>query len=276
MDKEEQSVSKYKPLDYKEMFSELLQGSTLSSEQKELMEKFMEKISSASTSAQVEEALEAAKEEITSSAKELSAEEKAKMEEALQKAAETQKMFILEKESYSLRKKIETLKIELPQQAALIEKNLNKIRESKDKKALVKNASVLEELFEQKQLDTKVKPEAMLEKAETGAREESLEIYLLPDYVILPLKSTILLKSLAIYDNLIREISPELEWFSSYPSIAFINQRGLVEARAQGQAEITCRYRGTVSRKCKVTVVEEMPDKEAETIKVISEKLPNR
>jgi len=71
----------------------------------------------------------------------------------------------------------------------------------------------------------------------------------------------------AIYDNFIRELGPELEWFSSKPSIASVSQHGLVYARAIGNAEITCRYRGTVSRKCRVTVVEVIPDPEAERIR---------
>jgi uncharacterized protein YjdB len=83
----------------------------------------------------------------------------------------------------------------------------------------------------------------------------------------LPVKSSVSLKSVAIYDNFIKEISPELEWFSSNPSVAFVNQLGLVYAKNTGEAEITCRYRGTVSRKCKVTVVEIIPQSDSEVIK---------
>lgn len=83
----------------------------------------------------------------------------------------------------------------------------------------------------------------------------------------MPFKSNVSLKSVAIYDNFVKEIAPELEWFSSNPSVAFVNQLGLVYAKGIGEAEITCRYRGTVSRKCKVTVVETISDPELALIK---------
>ena len=66
-------------------------------------------------------------------------------------------MFVVEKDSYSLRENIDDLKNVLPQQAALLENNLDKIRESKTKRDLLKSASTLGELSESKQFEKKFK-----------------------------------------------------------------------------------------------------------------------
>ena len=176
-------------------------------------------------------------------------------------------MFVVEKDSYSLRENIDDLKNVLPQQAALLENNLDKIRESKTKRDLLKSASTLGELSESKQFEKKFKIDESLKIPESAEQGERLKISLLPNYAVLPLKSSISLKSVTIYDNFVKEIGPELEWFSSNPSVASVNQLGSVYAGAIGDAEITSRHRGTVSSKCKVTVVEMISEPEAVIIR---------
>ena len=149
----------------------------------------------------------------------------------------------------------------------MLEKKLDKLRESKTEQDLLKSVSALKELSESKQLEKKFKIDEPLEVSEDTDQQERLKIDLLPSYAVLSLKSSVSFKSVAIYDNFVKEIAPELEWFSSHPSVAFVNQLGLVYAIGLGEAEITCRYRGTVSRKCKVTVVEMIPEPETVFIK---------
>ena len=273
MGKGEGSLGKSSSVDYKEKLSDLFQsslqqGQQTGSEQQELMDKLMDKLNNAQSVSQVDDVLKALNQELASLEKKTGSKDTEKMKDLIQKAAEAKKSFIVGKDSRDLRMKIETLKNVLPQQAALLEKNLDKLSESKNKKELSASMSALDELFTSKQLETIFKTDGSLNVSEEeGEQEESLKIYLLPNYAILPLQSTIVLKSVVIYDNSIREFGPELEWFSSKPSIASVNQHGLVYARGIGDAEIICRYRGTVSRKCKVTVVEVIPDYEAERIR---------
>ena len=176
-------------------------------------------------------------------------------------------MFVVEKDGHNLRKKIEDLKNALPQQADLLENNVDKIRESKNKQDLLNNASELKELSESKQFEKKFNMDETLEVSENAEQQGQLKIDLLPSYAVLPLKSSVSFKSVAIYDNFIKDVSPELEWSSSNPSVAFVNQFGLVYAKDVGEADIICRYRGVVSKKCKVSVVEEISEPELLLIK---------
>lgn len=259
MGKQERPSDKDSSLDYKEKVANLLQDLSIEDKQKERIKKLMDKLEAAQTVSQVGDALEVINQELDA----LPKKDNEKIKEIIQEAAETKKMFILEKDSCNLRKEIEALKSALPQQAALLENKLDNLRESKTEQDLLKNASALKELSELKQFENKFKIDESLEVAENAGQQGQLKIDLLPSYAVLPIKSSISFKSVAIYDNFIKEIAPELEWFSSNPSVAFVNQLGLVYARGVGEAEITCRYKGKVSRKCRVTVVEIIPDSES-------------
>lgn len=266
---QEQDKSAYATgsLDYSEKVSELLQSSSLEDEQRELMDKLMEKLANAQTISQVEDVLSAINQQISALAKKESTVELEKMKELIQKAADAKKMFILERDGYSLRKNIESLKSVLPQQAAFLQENLDKMKETKTKQDLIKNIDALSKSLEFKQTEKESQSEIVPESLTNSGDRESLKIYLLPDYAVLPLGTDILLKTVTTYNNFIRESSSELEWSSLNPSIAFIDQHGLVSALGIGTTEILCRYKGGPSARCKITVVEMIPQAEANRIK---------
>ena len=247
----------------------LLENSSLGDEQKEQINKLMDKMANAKTAQQTEDALDALKQELEASTKKENTKDIDKLKELMQQAAENKKMFVVEKDSRSLREKVEDLKKALPQQAALLENNLDQIRESKNRQDLLKSTSALKELSESKQFEKKFEETDESLEVSENAQEGGggIKIDLLPSYAVLPLKSSIPLKSVAIYDNFVKEVAPELEWSSSNPSVAFVNQFGVVYAKGIGEAEITCRYKETISRKCKVTVVEMISDPELVIIK---------
>jgi hypothetical protein len=244
----------------------LLQDATLKTEQKEQIEKLMDKLANAQTVSQVEDILEAANRKIEEMAKKEDIKDLEKIKELMEQAAEIKKMFVLEKNNELLREKIDALKNALPQQAALLEKKLDQVRESKNKEELVKNTEELKKITETKQFEKQFKPNESVDVSKETDKQEQIKIDLLPGYVVMPVKSSASLKSVTTYDNFIKDVSPELEWFSSNPSVASVDQSGRVYAVATGETEITCRYRGTLSRKCKVTVVQMMSEEEARAV----------
>ncbi|MFA4992340.1 MAG: hypothetical protein WC571_00035 [Candidatus Omnitrophota bacterium] len=267
MGRQKRALNKDIPLDYKEKAAKFLQNLSSGDEQKERIKKLVDKLGDAQTISQAGDVSEVINEEIDALARKGEARDSERIKKFVQQAVEERKMFILEKESCNLRKEIEVLKSGLPQQAALLESRLNKLRGSKTEQELLKNASALKELSESKQFEKEFESDEFSEMSDRSRQLGRMKIDLLPGYVILPLQSRISLKSVAVYDNFVKEISPELEWSSSDSSIASVNQFGLVYARGIGEAEITCRYGGLVSRRCKVTVVATIPEREFAFIK---------
>ncbi|MDD5129090.1 MAG: hypothetical protein PHO40_05520, partial [Candidatus Omnitrophica bacterium] len=234
----------------------LLEDSTISDEQRDQIEKLMDKMSAAKTISQTEDALKELNQELDALTKKENAKEMEKIKELMQQAAEEKKIFVIEKEGYDLRSKVEDLKNALPQQAALLEDNLDQIRQSKTKEDLSKSASALKELSESEQFEKGFEINESLEVSQGLEQQERFKIDLLPGYIVLPLKSSFPLKNIAVYDNFIKDVSSELEWSSSNPAVAFVDQLGVVYANKNiGFADITCYYRGKVSRKCRVAVV---------------------
>jgi len=102
--------------------------------------------------------------------------------------------------------------------------------------------------------------------SKNSGQQEQLKIDLLPDYAVISVKSTVLLKSITICDNFIKDVSPELEWFSSDPSVASVDQNGRVYSKSTGETEITCRYRRYGKQECRIAVVEALPGVEVAAI----------
>ena len=256
VDKPESYMDKIKQPDNQQKLDKLLKSSTMKDEQKERIKKLMEKLKSAQTVFQVDDVAEAMSQELDALTKKENAKEMEKIKELMQQAAEEKKIFVIEKEGYDLRSKVEDLKSALPQQAALLEDNLDKIRQSKTKEDLSKSASALKELSESEQFEKGFEIDESLEVSQGTEQQERFRIDLLPGYIVLPLKSSFPLKNIAVYDNFIKDVSLELEWSSSNPAVAFVDQSGVVYANKNiGFTDITCYYRGKLSRKCKVAVV---------------------
>jgi hypothetical protein len=257
------SVSGFNALDYAEKIRQLLEASGAQPEQKEILDKLLEKLTSAQTIAQVDDVLSAVNQQLDAWEKNKNAKDIKKLNDLVQEAAQLQKKFILAQSSVELRKNIENLKSVSARSAGYLEQSLDKAQEMKNRQDLVKKIEALSDSFESKQEEIEKSTEPFFDIQESASNEETLKLYLLPDYVVLSLNSSILLQNLAIYNNFIRDISSELEWISVDPTVAFVNQRGLVTALGIGQTEIVCQYGGLIKTNCKVIVVEAIPQTEA-------------
>jgi DNA repair exonuclease SbcCD ATPase subunit len=262
----ERSAEKTPKIDYQRDVSKLLQSTTLEDEQRETLDNLMERLNAAQTISQVEDVLEALEKEINSSAKRWSKEEAEKVKELLRKIAEAKKKMLIEENNYNLRKKIEELESERPKQAMAMEEKLEKLKTSRTDKEYRENMESLEKELgsEQKKEDQLNVTEGALpgtQEVPRGKRTDPLRIYLLPPRVILPLGTRISFKNIAVYNKgLIKDISSELEWFSSDPSIAFVDDKGIVRALTKGTTEVFVRHKGSTSEKAEVTVVDNILD----------------
>jgi len=251
----------------------MLENSLLEEQDRQLMENLMERLTGAKTVSEVEAVLTSINQQLSKGEKKETKEFK-KIKELIQQAADVKKMLLIEKDSLALRKKIEQLKEQMPQQADALEKDLDTIRQSKDKESLMQNTENFYQKFDEEKLvmeNKKELPEPPKEKKEKE-QDLSVKIYILPAYAVMPLDSDIRLKSISVYNNLIRDLGTEIEWFSDNPAVAFVDRKGSVKALSVGQAIITCRYKGAMTAKCKITVVQEIPYAAVDSIRKELEK----
>ncbi len=265
MDNGQEERDNEKTLDYKKETDNLIDKTRLEKAQKEQINKLMEKLRGAQTINQVKNIVEAINKEL-----ELSGEKSGEMDkfrDLLNKEAETKKMLIMEQEGRNLREEIEALKELSPQQAAVLEDKLDTLKESKNEKDVLMNADELKNVSESDQLKKDIMSSESADIPKDDKQQGELRIEILPAYAILPIDGSIGLNNVAIYDNFIKEISPELEWSSSRPNVVFVSQSGIAYAKGAGEAEITCRYKDTISTKCKITVVGSIPEEEFSIIR---------
>lgn len=130
------------------------------------------------------------------------------------------------------------------------------LKKAKDSETLEDSRKELQKLIdyleEQKQSSLSEK-EGKLQKREEG----SWRLYLLPSRLLLSAGSSAKLWPVAVYSNsLIKDPGSEVEWFSSNPRVAYVDQKGNVNAVAAGKAKITATYKNTDSNYAQVAVVE--------------------
>lgn len=90
----------------------------------------------------------------------------------------------------------------------------------------------------------------------------------MPSHLVMPTNSTVSLQGIAIYNNIfVKEVSSELEWFSSQPNVARVDERGVVHSLSKGKANITVRYKGKTTKGTEVLVVDKIAEETDREIK---------
>jgi hypothetical protein len=163
-------------------------------------------------------------------------------------------VLVIEKALYGIRKKLEDLNKVDPQQANIIQEYLKEMVDSSSQVEIKKDIERLKEYLNQ----TKGKSENKVEKVKDGG---SWQIYILPQRMVIPIGANISLRTIVIYNTMfIKEVGPELGWFSSKPDIAFVDGNGVVHALIKGETRIKARYKGEESPPAEVIVVDKMDE----------------
>ena len=245
--------------DYRKEYEELIEQASLKEEIKEILKQLSKQLSKAQTTAQLESIKEAAAREITALAKEgLKKKEIEKLKESFEKIAEIKRMFVIEKGLTDLREKIEELRKTSPQEARRLEEFLKKIRESSTNEELQKELDNLKEYLKSKTQEQKIRQKPEQIEGEEGA---SWQIFILPFGLVMPTNADVSLKTIAIYNKIfIKEIGSELEWFSSNPYVAWVDEKGMVHSLSKGNTKISAKYKGINSQEAEVTVVDKIEE----------------
>ncbi|MBU2035374.1 MAG: hypothetical protein KKA59_06330, partial [Candidatus Omnitrophica bacterium] len=105
------------------------------------------------------------------------------------------------------------------------------------------------------------------------ANKDTLNIFILPESLILVNGSVTSIKTIAVYSNrLIKEITPEVSWLVVNPKVASINDNGTVYAISVGFTEIYAQYKGLKSKGVMVRVVNKISDDTYSELKKVLKK----
>lgn len=244
-----------KQTNYQKEWEELIEGSSLKEEKKEVFKQLIEELSKAQTVSQVERIREAIEKEIDALFREgANKEEVKRLKEKSQSLLEIKKMFIMDRALLDSIKNIDNLKKINPQEAERLEEYIRKARNSPTDEEARKHIEKLKEYLSSKE-------EKIKEGSQDFEEKEIWEIYILPSRLVIPLGSSASLKTVAIYNKMfIKEIDSELEWFSSDPNIASVDEEGIVRSLSKGNIKINAKYKGISSQEVEVTVLDRIPE----------------
>ena len=252
-----ESFEKTGEADYRDKWEELIDKSSLKKEKKEALKQLGKELSKAQTISQIENIEKATYETIEKLSMDgVKKEEMDKIKEAFDSMAEIKRKLIIEKSLADVRAKTEDLKRVDPGEAEKIEHFLEKIRDSRTNEELKKGIDALRDY-----LDSKKQEQGEEKKPEEIKETGNLQVYILPPKPIIPIGQSLSLKAVAVYNKVfIKEVSPQLDWFSSEPYVAWVDEKGIVHPLAKGKTQIYATFSGKDSQKIEVTVVDRIDE----------------
>lgn len=258
----ERPLKDRKPTGFQKGWEELLEESSLREERKETLKHLTQELFKARTISQIENVKDAVKKEIVAALKEgMQEQEKNRLEQAFQELAWVQRMFTIEKELSDLREEIEQLKKTNPEEARKLEEFLKKIGESSANEQIEEVLDNLKQLLKSNSKDLVDFQKLKNKQGIAQGLSSSLQIYIFPSYLIVPIDSYCPLKAIAIYNKkFIKELDSDLEWFSSDTSVAWVDKKGFVKALSKGKTNISADYKGISSQEVEVIVVEKLSE----------------
>jgi len=241
--------------DYRKDWEASLEKSSLKEEKKDALRQLEKDLSKAQTISQIQNIKETGDKEIENSSKDNVKKEQIKnMRDTFDSMVDVKRMFIIEKAIAALREKIECLRQVNPQGAEEIQNFLEKTKNSRTNEQLKDQIDVLKEYLNSKMQEQEKKSEQIKETS-------NLEIHVLPSHLVIPVGSAVSLKAVAVYNKVfIKEPGSELEWFSSQPYVAWVDEEGIIHSLAKGKTQIYANYNGRESQKVSVTVVDKIDE----------------
>jgi hypothetical protein len=205
------------------------------------------------------------------------AEEISEINEKINQAAEIKQQFIMGKALADILTKIEELSQQDKKKAEALKEKLEEMRKSDNPEEVEEIIEELKEILntesslpEQEESNPESE-EKELEELQYGLQEESnpqWEIYILSPSLVVSAGSTMPLKVIATYQKgYIKELSSDVEWFSSDPRVAVVDEFNFLHVLSAGQCRVRAAYKGSVSKDQKIYAVEDINKQTMQAIK---------
>lgn len=255
--------------DYIGQLQQSIENSSLSSRGKERLKALSDQLFEVESLSQLEDVKEALKNEISSSglegASDVKLREINKINEKIKQAAEIKKQFLMSKPLAKILGKIERLSLQDAKKAQALKEKLEQMRMSNTseevEKTILDLKNILNSKSAQKDTDSIIKQED----------KQQWKIYILFPPLIVSQGITVPLKVIAVSNNgYIKELTSDVEWFSTDPQVAWVDDFNFLRPLAKGKTKIRVVYKGAASKDAAVNVVESI---DAQTVQKIKQEL---
>jgi len=254
--KTESTLSYYPRKNYKDMIKKL----PLDNEKKAQMEEIVERLSITENLLEIEKLANLFNNELDNLSKELPQEELNRIRKEFSDFFELRKSAVKDNLILELENKLKQISEIDSKKAEELKKSLRELKETKDLKIIQGKIKNLKDAF----LGFRPK-----EKTETEEKKISpYQIYLLPQYLIVPKDGLGFLKPVVVYNDIFfKDIQKELHWYSSEPLIAWVDNEGLVHPVSLGTTEVFVVYNDIKSNSVQVTVIDSVSEEKITKIK---------
>jgi len=279
-EKKDAMIEEERLAEYQRRWQELIDKSSLEKIAKEMLKDLTRELYKAQTISQLENIKERAHNLIESLSKEgIKDKEIDALKYGFDTVAEIKKEFIMEKAFLDLRKDMNKLQPEDPKETKRIQEYIERIKDYINHEELKRQLESLKEHLDLKTQALEFKPDEAISQSSFSQTQQDIEknpkegsenltakaawqIYLYPSRLVIPLGTSFYLKATAVYNNTyIKDIDSELEWLSSDPKVAQIDEMGMITTLSRGNVEIIARYKGIQSAKAEIIVTDRMDSK---------------
>lgn len=86
--------------------------------------------------------------------------------------------------------------------------------------------------------------------------------------MVIPVGAVAYLRASAVFKNMfLKDVSSELEWYTTDGTVAVVDGRGVVHAINKGSVKVFAKYKGVKSSEVEITVTDLIPAELLENIK---------
>lgn len=270
----ESSINDPQEHNYREKLRQAIENSSLSGEEKEMLNSLSQELFKAQSLAQLGDVKETMENKLSSfgprqpSAKDVADLEAAadRINEEIGQAAQIKQQFLIGQVLSDILEGIENLSLQDTAKAQELEKKLQELRKVSTPEELEKAAMDLKNIIrsESAQEDKAGK----MKQAGRGP----WKIYILSSPIVVSKGATLPLKVIIVYENgYIKELTNDMEWFSADPQVVRVDDLNFLHALADGKTKIKGVYKGIPTRDTEVTVVTQI---DAQTVREIQQALP--
>jgi len=260
----ERNTEKPESEDPQNKFQELVENSSLKDSNKDIFRKMQQEAGKADNITKLNNLQDVCDKESQRMVNEGEKKEEVRdLKNEFQDLCEIKKVFVIDKAMSQIMNNLEQLKMDNPDVASAVEERLEEIREARNNQELEEKIKELEKYINSQ--ESRIKEN---DKNNSKDEESDFVIRIFPPRVVIPVGAVAYLRASAVFKNMfLKDVSAELEWYTSDGTIAVVDGRGVVHAVSKGSVKVFAKYKGIKSSEVEIIVTDLIPADLLENIK---------